>query len=66
MSTSRELLELHDVAGESACLVREDVFNLAELLIKVTGLCLAECSLIMVIHFEISCHEESLAELADF
>ena len=46
----RELLELHDVAGQRARLVREDVFDLSQLLIDVRCLSLHLEVLVAIVH----------------
>lgn len=61
-----ELFELHDIASECASLVREDVLDLAELLIDVGALGFTSEVLFVVEHFHIILHEGTLEELYHF
>jgi len=61
-----KLFELHYIAGECAGFVREDVLDLAELLIDVGALGLAGEVLFVVEHIYIVLHEGALEELYHF
>jgi hypothetical protein len=62
----RELLELHDILGERASLVGEDVVDLAELLVEVTRLNFGWHVLVDVVDPPIPGNEEGLEELHHF
>ena len=62
----RELLELHDITSQSAGLVAENILNLSQLLIDVSGLGFAGKVLITIIHVDVEAHERSLPELNNF
>ena len=62
----RELLELHDVAGKRASLIREDVLNLTELFVNICALSAHGKVLIVIIHVNVLIHEVSLKELDHF
>jgi len=61
--TSSKLFEFHDVAGERARLVGEDVLDLAELLVNVGALRAAEEVLLIVEHICVVLHEGALEKL---
>ena len=61
-SASRELLELHNVACQGACLVWEDILHLTKLLVDIAALGAAVKVLIFVIHIGITVHEHTLEE----
>ena len=65
-SLAGELEELHDVAGESACFVGEDVLDLAQLLVDVRRLRVHLEPLLCVVHIDVPSHEGSLPELDEF
>ena len=62
-SDTRELFELHDVAGERSRLITEDVLDLAQLLVDVGALGACGEVLIIIIHLHVPVHERTLEEL---
>ena len=62
----RELLELHDVARQRARLVREDVFDLSQLLIDVRCLSLHLEVLVTIVHQHVEAHEAPLPQFDHF
>ena len=61
-----EASELHNVGGERACLVREDVGDLAELFVQVGGLDPGGHIALSIIDVNIPGDEHGLPELDDF
>ena len=60
--SNRDLLELHVVLGQCASLIREDVINLAERLIKVTRLNAGLRSALQIAQINVPFNEETLHE----
>lgn len=63
IKASRKLFELHDIASQRARFVGEDIFDLPQLLIEVTGLSSHLHALLGIEHAEVVAHEDSLEEL---
>lgn len=59
------LVEGHDVLGESACLIREDVFDLAQLLVQSSGARLCRGVTAGVVHLTVPLNEEAVAQAND-
>ena len=61
-----EAAELHDVAGERAGLVTEDVLDLAQLLVEVGGLDLGGFVLFAVVYLIVPLNKKGLQKFNDF
>ena len=61
-----ELFEFHDVARQRSSLVRENVFDLADLFVDVSRLSFHCEVLVSVVHPEVVPHETALPELNNF
>lgn len=60
------LVEHHDVLGEGACLIGEDVLHLAQLLIQSGGACLCRGPLLHAEHLLVPVDEIAVAQTDDF
>ena len=58
-----KLFELHNVACQRPCFVREDIIDLTELFVYISALCSAKEVLLFVEHVQIVFHECTLEEL---
>ena len=65
-TVNRALLELHDVLRERACLVREDVLDLAQVIRDIPRLRRAGSIKRLVVHVHVLRDEEGLNRLDDF
>jgi hypothetical protein len=61
----REFLEIHDILSQSACLIRENVVNGAELLIQIRGLRLSRHIFRLIIDVSVPLDEVRLNKLDD-
>ena len=59
----RKLLKLHDITGEGSCLIEENIFDLAQFFIEITGLSFHSHILFIVEHENLVVHVHGLPKL---
>ena len=62
LKSGGKLFELHDITGQRACFIWEDVLDLPKFFVKVTCLRIHGHVLFLIIHVDIVMHKEALAE----
>lgn len=66
MAIDGALVEHHDVLGEGARLIREDVLHLAQLFVQGGGTGLCRCSFLHAEHLLVPVNEVAVAQTDDF